>query len=222
VTDKTADETTVHACPPPGSGLTPCCGRTPFELPPTDRMSLDPTAVTCSAAPAVQAPAADRAALRDRIRRVLAQSDGFDPDELEPHDYQIQAAAIDAVLPAPADRAAVIAATARACAEHLRSNWTDTWTADAARSLDLNAARIERGEDTALLRRMADEAQPEQHDTLPAWLHQRFMPDGTGWDQLDDDDRSYWEHQARAVRRAVLRGGFKQPSNGAQQDGAGS
>lgn len=41
----------VHACPPDGSGLTPCCGRTPFELPRTDRMSTDPAAVTC--APAV-------------------------------------------------------------------------------------------------------------------------------------------------------------------------
>lgn len=48
-----------------------------------------------------------------------------------------------------------------------------------------------------------------QPDTLPAWLHQRFDPRGPDWDQLDEDDRSYWEHQARAVRRAVARGGFK-------------
>lgn len=46
-------------------------------------------------------------------------------------------------------------------------------------------------------------------DTLPAWLNQRFDPRGPDWDQLGDDDRSYWEHQARAVRRAVARGGFK-------------
>lgn len=44
---------TVHACPPDGSGLTPCCGRTPFELPRTDRISSEPAAVTC--APAVVA-----------------------------------------------------------------------------------------------------------------------------------------------------------------------
>lgn len=37
---------TVHACPPDGSGLTPCCGRTPFELPRTDRMSSE-APVTC-------------------------------------------------------------------------------------------------------------------------------------------------------------------------------
>lgn len=46
-------------------------------------------------------------------------------------------------------------------------------------------------------------------DTLPAWLAQRFDPRGPGWDALSDDDRAYWEHQARAVRRAVARNGFK-------------
>ncbi|WP_205576240.1 hypothetical protein, partial [Streptomyces europaeiscabiei] len=42
---------TVHACPPDGSGVTPCCGRTPFELPRTDRISSETAAITC--APAV-------------------------------------------------------------------------------------------------------------------------------------------------------------------------
>lgn len=37
----------VHACPPDGSGLTPCCGRTPFELPRTDRMTVHLDRVTC-------------------------------------------------------------------------------------------------------------------------------------------------------------------------------
>jgi hypothetical protein len=40
----------VHACPPHGSGLTSCCGRTPFELLRTDRMSANPASVTCPAA----------------------------------------------------------------------------------------------------------------------------------------------------------------------------
>ncbi|WP_329131499.1 hypothetical protein OG552_10360 [Streptomyces sp. NBC_01476] len=39
---------TVHACPPGGSSLTPCCHRPPFELPRTDRMTQDPDAVTCT------------------------------------------------------------------------------------------------------------------------------------------------------------------------------
>lgn len=57
--------------------------------------------------------------------------------------------------------------------------------------------------------RAARHDEPTVSDTLPAWLYQRFMPGGAGWDALDDADRAYWEHQARAVRRAVARGGFK-------------
>lgn len=44
----TSPPDTVHACPPDGEAFTPCCGCTPFELPHTDRMTTDPTAVTCS------------------------------------------------------------------------------------------------------------------------------------------------------------------------------
>lgn len=50
-------------------------------------------------------------------------------------------------------------------------------------------------------------------DTFPAWLARRFDPQGAPWDGMSDDDRSYWEHQARAVRRAVERGGFKAVSS---------
>lgn len=38
---------TIHECPPKGSGVTPCCGKTPFELPYTDRLTLDQKLVTC-------------------------------------------------------------------------------------------------------------------------------------------------------------------------------
>lgn len=38
---------TVHRCPPTGSGLMPCCGRTPFEVPLTDKMTEDARLVTC-------------------------------------------------------------------------------------------------------------------------------------------------------------------------------
>jgi hypothetical protein len=50
IRDRVAAETreVVHGCPPDGSGLTTCCGRTPFELPRVDRMSTDPAAVTCT------------------------------------------------------------------------------------------------------------------------------------------------------------------------------
>lgn len=36
-----------HRCPPDGSGVMPCCGRTPFEVPHSDRMTLNPDEVTC-------------------------------------------------------------------------------------------------------------------------------------------------------------------------------
>lgn len=52
----------------------------------------------------------------------------------------------------------------------------------------------------------------EQSDTLAQWLHQRFGKCQEGyepWSKLSDDDRSYWEHEAAAVKRAVARGGFK-------------
>lgn len=45
----------VHACPPDGAGVTPCCGRTPFELPRTDRATTDPAHVTCPGRPAASA-----------------------------------------------------------------------------------------------------------------------------------------------------------------------
>jgi hypothetical protein len=46
-------------------------------------------------------------------------------------------------------------------------------------------------------------------DTLAAWLRQRFTASCVSWDNLDDTERDYWEHQALAVRRAVQRGGFR-------------
>lgn len=39
---------TIHQCPPSGSTTMPCCGRTPFEVPSTDRMCTDPEQVTCA------------------------------------------------------------------------------------------------------------------------------------------------------------------------------
>ena len=43
----------IHACPPDGEYLTPCCGHTPFELPLTDRMTMDPSLVDCQGAEAL-------------------------------------------------------------------------------------------------------------------------------------------------------------------------
>jgi hypothetical protein len=43
-------EEITHQCPPEGSGIMPCCGKTPFEVPWTDRLTLDPTLVNCTGA----------------------------------------------------------------------------------------------------------------------------------------------------------------------------
>lgn len=63
------------------------------------------------------------------------------------------------------------------------------------------------------LRRTADgkSATASEPGTLAAWLYSRFANalDAPAWDLLTEADRAYWEHQARAVRRAVARGGFK-------------
>jgi hypothetical protein len=37
----------IHVCPPDGYATTPCCGKSPFDLPRTDRLTLDPSRVTC-------------------------------------------------------------------------------------------------------------------------------------------------------------------------------
>jgi hypothetical protein len=38
---------TTHLCPPGDSALMPCCNRSPFEVPRTDRMTVDRSLVTC-------------------------------------------------------------------------------------------------------------------------------------------------------------------------------
>lgn len=38
---------TTHDCPREGEAVTLCCGRSPFELPRTDRLTLDASLVTC-------------------------------------------------------------------------------------------------------------------------------------------------------------------------------
>jgi len=37
----------IHACPPIGSGVMPCCERTPTEMPMWDRLTVEPDLVTC-------------------------------------------------------------------------------------------------------------------------------------------------------------------------------
>jgi hypothetical protein len=102
------------------------------------------------------------------------------------------------VLPEPADRAAEW----NAAADHIQAMPGYPW-------LLRPEAAVEE------LRRAAADTPDQLADTLPAWLAQRFDPRGPDWNALTDDDRAYWEHQARAVRRAVERGGFKPAGGGA-------
>lgn len=37
----------THQCPPAGPGIMPCCGQTPFEVPRTNRITVDLDLVTC-------------------------------------------------------------------------------------------------------------------------------------------------------------------------------
>lgn len=37
----------LHLAPPKGTGLMPCCGKTPFEVPHADRMTVHRDQVTC-------------------------------------------------------------------------------------------------------------------------------------------------------------------------------
>jgi hypothetical protein len=72
-------------------------------------------------------------------------------------------------------------------------------------------------EENARLRQELAHSQGTQPElgTLPAWLYHRFVPvaGAPAWESLTNGDRAYWEHQARAVQRAVARGGFKRPDS---------
>ena len=47
----------IHACPVSGHALTPCCGRSPFDIPSSDRITLNAAVVTCRRQEAEPAPA---------------------------------------------------------------------------------------------------------------------------------------------------------------------
>jgi hypothetical protein len=61
----------VHLCPPEGSGIMPCCGRTPFEAT-DDRMTLDPALVTCRTEPQAEP-------LKAALERIEHRA--FDPND---------------------------------------------------------------------------------------------------------------------------------------------
>lgn len=63
----------------------------------------------------------------------------------------------------------------------------------------------------AFLEQMLDVDPP---NTMAEWLFWRFgrleaNANGEKWEELHPDQQSYWVHEAAAVERAVMRGGFK-------------
>ncbi|MFE4867671.1 hypothetical protein [Streptomyces sp. NPDC056682] len=122
----------------------------------------------------------DQPTLRNRIRQILAEADGFSYDCLEPHDYQRHADAILAlpgVLSAPVDRAAVL----REAADDLATAFGDPMAKHigllGAAHLRRRAREVEAGRPD--LRRMADEArQPEASAEDPARID-RLRPEFT-------------------------------------------
>jgi hypothetical protein len=185
-----------------------------------------------------QASAPDQTPLRDRIAEAAFTAvEAALGDTLVPAAREQALAGIAAVLPSTTDQTAVRPGTLRAIARHLEGRAVTILRPESEAYAEYNAV-------AALLRCMADETQPtetcptpETHNwgcgcpsdehpaalgTLPAWLHWRFGPHGQPWADVPDEDKTLWEHQARAVRRAVARGGFKQPAAGARQDGVQS
>ncbi|MFJ3249148.1 hypothetical protein [Streptomyces sp. NPDC086782] len=56
---------TIHAAPPPGGALTPCCGVVPTTLPRGDGVTPNLTRVTCQVSP--------RSALSEMVRMALVR-----------------------------------------------------------------------------------------------------------------------------------------------------
>lgn len=54
------------------------------------------------------------------------------------------------------------------------------------------------------------------NDPLAQWLYNRLISSyysEVTWEELDENDKSFWEHEANAVRVAVARDGFKESDN---------
>ncbi|PZT70157.1 hypothetical protein DN402_31555 [Streptomyces sp. SW4] len=99
-------------------------------------------------------PPADRAALRQRIRLAIARQylyeigSGRTVDELDDAEFGTLADAVLAVLPEPADRAAVL----HGAADHLARQADELWAPGRTAHTVMHA-------DAAELRRMADETE---------------------------------------------------------------
>jgi hypothetical protein len=194
-----------------------------------------------AAAPAVQAPATDRAALRDRIAAALYERERPPRDPHWPKAFaadrevfEAMADAVLAVLPAPTDRAAVL----REAADRYAKLTDQNEAYDREHGQLDEVARIQHGtvrDVVTGLRRMADEAQPaEAHSPTSTWTVESPRRDNwASWGATYDDRDWAQERYESAVETAPARP-FRlvratttytveaehQPAAGAQQDEA--
>jgi hypothetical protein len=154
--------------------------------------------------PAAPSAPADRAALRERIRRAVCEAEGFawDSDMLEPDEYGDHADAVLSVLPATTDRAAGPTALREAAAfyeEVLQQSLdpdSDPRYCTAVRGIVMG------------LRRRADDAQYGDDSEMAASLRR----DGFGEDEIGEMLRPAGKplpapdaHRAAILREAIAR-----------------
>jgi hypothetical protein len=160
---------------------------------------------------ALIAGTATRVDLRDRIRRAVCEANGFDwgGEGLEADEYGDHADAVLAVLPAPADRAAVLreASDAIEAAQHERDDAANERLGGLDVRAEAECIAVHRA--AAQLRRLADEAQQpeaEAHPPTCRWAVAMYDPSADEWVSgmhYADGDRAV-ERLAQQVALAPL------------------
>jgi hypothetical protein len=152
---------------------------------------------------------ADRAALRDRVRRAVCEAEGFawDSDMLEPDEYGEVADAVLAVLPAPADRAAVLTEAADKLAEFIALHGPTSRTVAGWTGAEAFLRRL--AVESAVVDRVAAETPPaetEAHPPTTTWKVESPRRDqwaswGATYDERDWAQERYESATANAPAR---------------------
>ena len=69
---KTKPVEKTHRCPKKDEGLTPCCGKSPFELPLFDRITINPELATCKLTE-------ERAQMKELLRLAVEHPEALRP-----------------------------------------------------------------------------------------------------------------------------------------------
>ncbi|MFF8447901.1 hypothetical protein ACF06Q_09390 [Streptomyces leeuwenhoekii] len=186
------------------------------------RLHPEVQTIDAAADPAVQAPATDRAALRDRIAQALVRYDwnaGLSGRDTPSEHHYGEADAVLAVLPPTVDQATVL----REAADELGRMDYDTDSRDYGYDTYRDAWNGGVMDSAEKLRRMADEAQPAETDAETATLSpaERTMLTYA----LDQAQEHIWSRDGftdedQAALDSLRRLAAEQPAAGARQDGA--